>query len=173
MSWERDFRHKIDTFEAAHLPDRKGLAVSIKIGSAGGCYHRQCSPQAYNIIDAYLNTHPLDNELIGFEEHESGPELLVYLALGTAGISLAKSVIDLITTIIKARQEGIRAGDRRDAPIQLRIRRVETDKTVKEDIVLSFTPYDVVNKDILDKALQDYIDKLTPHNTKRGHRKRE
>ena len=35
------------------------------------------------------------------ESHESGPEILVSLALVTASVTLAKSVIDLISTIIK------------------------------------------------------------------------
>ena len=178
MSWDSDFKNKIRAFETAHIT-KNGLVISIKIGpavtqyGAVGCYHRQCSPHAYEIIDTYLKTTPLDKESVKYEEHESGAELLVFLALGTAGISLAKSVIDLVITIIKARQEGIKAGDHRDSPIQLRIRRVESAKTVKEDIILNFTPCETVDKIIINEALQDYINKLTANNTKKGHRKRE
>jgi hypothetical protein len=39
---------------------------------------------------------------IEFLEHESGPEILAYLAAATAGLTLAKSVFDLITAIINA-----------------------------------------------------------------------
>lgn len=99
--------------------------------------------------------------------------MLVYLALGTAGLSLAKSVIDLVTTIIKARQEGIRKGDHRDSPIQLRVRRIETDKTVKEDIILNFTPYDLVDKQEVNKALKEYIKKIKTNDSVKGHKKRE
>ena len=58
-----------------------------------------------------------------FEEHESGPELLVFVAVVTAGISLAKSVIDLIVAIIKARSEGIKKGDHPASPLDLIVRR--------------------------------------------------
>ncbi len=70
-----------------------------------------------------------------FEEHESGPELLVCLAVTTAGLTLAKSIIDLIATIIKARSEGIRKGDKPDRPLELIVRRHDS-KGVREEIVL-------------------------------------
>lgn len=46
-----------------------------------------------------------DNERFVLECHESGPEIIVYLGLGTASIVLIKSVVDLITTILKSRQK--------------------------------------------------------------------
>jgi hypothetical protein len=50
-------------------------------------------------IDTHLNRAMPDIE---FLEHESGPEILAYLAAATAGLTLAKSVFDLITAIINA-----------------------------------------------------------------------
>lgn len=46
-----------------------------------GCYHRRA-----------------------FEEHESGPEIIARLVLGAAGLTIVKSVIDLVTAIINARK---------------------------------------------------------------------
>ena len=40
------------------------------------------------------------NQLL-FVEHESGPEIILYLGVATAALGLAKSVVDLVTTIIK------------------------------------------------------------------------
>jgi len=97
--WASQFRRRMNRFSKQH--EMQGNAISIKVRPQGGCYHRQCSPHAYNLIDDYFNKYPsLD---VSFYEHESGSELLVWLALGTAGITLAKSVIDLVTAIIKAR----------------------------------------------------------------------
>ncbi len=42
---------------------------------------------------------------IVLECHESGPEIIVYLGFATASVALATSVINLITTIIKTRQD--------------------------------------------------------------------
>jgi hypothetical protein len=69
-------------------------------------------------------------------EHESGPELLVYLAMATAGVTLAKSVIDLIVAIVKARTQGVKNGDRPNDPVELIVRRAgDGDKFVEEKIL--------------------------------------
>ena len=57
----------------------------------------------------------------GKRPFETGPELLVYLAVATADITLAKSVIDLITAILKVRSDGVKKGDRPDAPLKVDI----------------------------------------------------
>lgn len=44
------------------------------------------------------------------ECHESGPEIIAYLGLGTASIILVKSIIDLIVTVLKARQNESHSG---------------------------------------------------------------
>jgi hypothetical protein len=108
--WENEFRHRIETFEIPFSAKGKGKAISIKVRVTGGCFHREHSPNACRIIDAQLESYHSHEREFSFIEHESGPELLVYVALGTAGITLAKSVIDLITAIIKARSEGAKKG---------------------------------------------------------------
>ena len=80
-----------------------------------GCFHREHSPCAYELIDSYLSRSTAESEI---EEHESGPELLVYLAVATAGLTLAKSIIDLVTSIIKARSEGVKS-DRLKRPLRI------------------------------------------------------
>ncbi len=127
--------------------DRKG-GVSI-----GNTRHMQ-----YDLIDDYFRKCPSRD--VGFEEHESGPELLVWLALGTAGVTLVKSVIDLVTAIIKARSEGIKKEDSRSAPIELNVRKVITHDKIIEEKVLKFDYKDEVNPDQIEKALKDAIDKI-------------
>jgi len=99
-----------------------------------------------------------------FEEHESGPELLVWLALGTAGVTLAKSVIDLVTAIVKARSEGIKKGDSKSAPVELIVRKVITDDKVIEEKVLRFDYKDEVNIEQIEKALIKAVEKITKNN---------
>jgi hypothetical protein len=71
-----------------------------------------------------------------FVEHESGPELLVFVSLTTAGISLAKSAIDLVVAILKARSDGVRKGDRPTDAVEVIVRRVTGGTPVQEEIAL-------------------------------------
>ena len=121
-NWERTFRNHMSRFKASRHVGTDDVALSIKLRVASGCFHREHSPRAYNLIDSQLPPLSADVEFI---EHESGPELLVYVAVATAGITLAKSVIDLITAIIKARSDGIKKGDHPTDPIELIIRRAD------------------------------------------------
>ena len=155
--WERDFRHRIGVFEASLLAKGKGATISIKIRVTSGCFHRKCSPNAYQIIDTYLRSYSSQDMQLSFQEHESGPELLVYIALGTAGITLAKSIVDLITAIIKARSEGIKRGDRPDAPIELIVRGFDDSGKIIEEIVLRLESRDPVKRELIEKTLQKKV----------------
>jgi hypothetical protein len=122
-------------FERNRPPKRNEVPVSIKIRIVSGCFHREHSPRAYEIIDSKL-AKLSRNLILGFEEHESGPELLVYVAVATAGVTLAASVINLVTAIIKARSEGVKKGDRPDEPIELIVRRVDDRAGLREETIL-------------------------------------
>jgi len=157
--WEKTFRDRMRKFEGRR-PSRQGdVAVSIKIRVASGCFHREHSPHAYEIIDSRLAKLPPDLEL-GFEEHESGPELLVYLAVATAGITLAKSVIDLITAIIKARSEGVKKGDKPADPLELIVRRVDNAREYREEVVLRIGHNDPVEAQAIGKELNEALRNL-------------
>jgi len=123
--WAIDFRTRMLSFELRH-PLRKGeVSASLKVRITSGCFHREHSPCAYELIDRHLASVPLSQRSkFDLIEHESGPELLVHLALVTAGVTLAKSVIDLVIAIIKARSEGIKQGDLPDCPVEIIVRRV-------------------------------------------------
>lgn len=155
--WVKQFRRRMNRFSKSR--PGHGNAISIKVRPIGGCFHRQHSPHAYHLIDVYLQKCPsLD---VHFEEHESGPELLVWLALGTAGLTLAKSVIDLVTAIIKARSEGIKKGDSPSETVELIIRKVITDHKTIEEKVLRFDYKDEVNTEQIEKALIKAVEKIT------------
>ena len=107
----------MDNFRQKRPPKPGEIPVSIKVRVSSGCFHREHSPRAYDIIDRRLRSIPDDERTFVFEEHESGPEVLVYLAATTAGLVLAKSIVELITAIIKARSDGIRQGDHPEPPL--------------------------------------------------------
>jgi hypothetical protein len=154
--WKNDFRHRIELFENSLSGKGKGKAISIKIRVTGGCFHREHSPIAYRIIDSHLESYPPNNGEFSFIEHESGPELLVFVALGTAGITLAKSVIDLITVMIKARSEGAKKGDRHGYPVELIVRGFDDDE-VKEEIVLRFDSHDPIDREFIKESLEKKV----------------
>lgn len=131
--WEQTFRERMHGFRNRRRPPREGdVALSIKLRVVSGCFHREHSPRAYALIDSHLGSLPPDVE---FVEHESGPELLVYMAVATAGLTLAKSVIDLITAIIKARSDGAKKGDRPAEPLELIVRHVHDGREHCEEVI--------------------------------------
>jgi len=159
MVWENDFRKRMDGFAASS--DKNGIPLSIKIRVESGCFHREHSPEAYRMIDEQIRSLIHHGELC-FEEHESGPELLVYAAFATAGASLAASIINLVVAIINARKKGIDKGDKPSAPLVLIVRGYGKKNNLKEETILTIPSSDSVNEklisDVLNKAVQKWIE---------------
>jgi hypothetical protein len=144
-------------FEARRPSQPGEVPVSIKVSVVSGCFHRDHSPRAYALIRQHLTRlSPTETEF-AFEEHESGPEILVYVA---AGIALAKSVIDLVVAIIKARSEGVKAGDVASEPVELIVRRTVQGGTVQEEMVLRFNHTDPVSAKVVGERLGAALDRL-------------
>lgn len=158
--WPEDFRRRMEAFgnRVGHRPG--DTAVSIKVRVTSGCFHREHSPIAYSLIDAALcNVRGPEREF-EFLEHESGPEVLVYVAAATAGISLAKSVIDLVVAILKARSEGIRKGDNPSHPIELIVRRSVQREHVADEVVLRLDHSDRIDAGQVERRLRDTLRRL-------------
>jgi hypothetical protein len=113
------------------------VPVSIKIRVTSGCFHREHSPHAYRIIDDYLSRAELSDMNYRIEPHESGPEILTYVA---EGVSVAASIIALITAIIEARSQGIKKGDRPSDPLELIVRSHSKDGEYFEETLLRIPP---------------------------------
>jgi len=77
---------------------------------------------------------------------------------------LAKSVIDLVTTIIKARAEGINTGDRPSAPLELIVRRVDRVGEFREEVVLRIGHTDPVDEKVIEKRLNEALGRLVGKN---------
>lgn len=155
--WQRTFRDRMDGFKRRRSPVPGEAALSIKIRVASGCFHREHSPRAYELMDSHLASSTAEIE---FQEHESGPELLVHMALATAGLTLAKGVIDLITAIIKARSDGVKKGDRPDDPLELIVRRVDDGREYREEMVLRIGHNDPVAPKLIEKQVAEALGKL-------------
>jgi hypothetical protein len=146
--WLKGFRHTVGDFERKQ--SGSGKVVSVKVRVESGCFHCSCSPEAYRIIDAKRRKLPAHVELI---EHESGPEILLYLAVTAGALSLAKSVIELITEIFKARAAGLKKGDRPKEPLVLIVRRVNEKNEYREDVILRIGHDDPVDSAVIEKEL--------------------
>lgn len=146
--WLKGFRHTVGDFQRRQQGD--GHVVSIKVRIESGCFHREHSPEAYKIIDARLRRLPKNVEVI---EHESGPELLLFLPLAREILDLAKSAIELITQIFKARAAGIKKGDHPSDPLVLIVRRVDEKNEYREDVLLQIGHMDAVDSDAIEKEL--------------------
>lgn len=158
--WQTEFRRRVRRFGDVHRSAVGETVVSIKVRVQSGCFHREHSPHAYASIDRYLHSLASDDADISFEEHESGPEILVWIAATTAGLTLAKSVVDLITTIIKARSESVKKGDRPSEPVELIVRRVSKEDEFQEEKILRVGHDDPVDPKEIEVALRRALEKL-------------
>ncbi len=158
--WQRTFRERMRRFESGHGQRRGGVAVSIELRVTSGCFHREHSPQPYRLIDGYLGKLSPAAGDFAFEEHESGPELLVCLAVITAGATLTKSIIDLVATIIKARAEGIRKGDQPSDPLELIVRDIRDGHDFREEMTLRIGHADHMSDEIIEKKIDEALGRL-------------
>ena len=169
--WEYTFRDRMQKFGASYPVSPDDIAISIKIRVKSGCFHREHSPHAYKIIDTYLQQVPPDENNFVFEEHESGPEILVYLALASSLITLSGNIIDLIATIIKARSESVKKGDRPHDPVELIVRRVIKSGEIREEKVLRIGYDDPINDKEIERKLNDATQKLVSEVKKKKRKK--
>lgn len=142
-----------------HRPGDTGVSIKVRVTS--GCFHREHSPIAYSMIDAALRNVRRPEREFEFFEHESGPEILVYVAAATAGVSLAKSVIDLVVAILKARSGGIKKGDNPSHPVELIVRRSVDREHVADEVVLRLDHSDQIDAGQVQQRLLAALRKLT------------
>ena len=130
------------------------------------CFH--CWPETWAQINEYIAPDgPIPDEgdtvihaqggQYVLECHESGPEVVIYLLAATASLQLVKSVVDLLTTLLKARQHEHRNASSR---IKLTRRRV-LDGQVEDEILAEI---DFPLADDVTKMLNAKIRKALGHN---------
>jgi hypothetical protein len=159
--WQREFKERMKDFN-----------LSIKVRVSGGCFHREHSPEAYRIIDD-LRRKATSSARFRILEHESGPEILVYLALGTAAISLTASLIQFVTAIINARSQGIKKGDLPKEHLEIIVRGYQEGDKYFEETALRVDPNSSIGREVLEKALRASTKKLLNSQRKRPSKKKK
>jgi len=156
--WEKLLHTRLENFQRERRT-KPGIPISIKCRVSSGCFERSCCKAAYQIIDRQVEISRINaGQDFTFEEHESGPEIFVYVA---AGLGLAKSIIDLVVAIIKARPEGQKQGDRHRDPIELTVRGFRSEGEYCEEVVMQFSPEDSIDSDQIGKLLNTTLTVLT------------
>ena len=152
-----------------NTPNEYDNYISIKLSPIpSGCCCFHCWPDTWRQINKFIQPYgPLEDEgdilietkksKVVLECHESGPEIIAYLGLGTASLVLLKSLIELIGTIVKALSH-----ESRKQPSRLKISRRRIVKgNIEED---SFIEIDIpISKDI-EKQIEETIKKLIDKN---------
>jgi hypothetical protein len=83
--------------------------------------------------------------------------ILVYLAVTAAGVSLAKSVIDLITTMVNARSETWRKRDLPFKPLELIVRRVDEGRGRTDEITLRLGQKEARDETVTEQNLMEAL----------------
>jgi hypothetical protein len=159
MNWANQFKNRVDDFEKQY-GDLSGVSISIKIKVDSGCFHREHSPKAYEIIDSELENFDSFKEKAVLIEHESGPEILVYLSLVVGSIGLTTATVNMITAIINARKKGTEHGDRHDSSINLIVRNFNKKGEIKEEKIITIDRTSNLDRKILKELLEKGIRKL-------------
>jgi hypothetical protein len=96
-----------------------------------------------------------------FEEHESGPEVLVFLAVASAGLTVAKSLLDLVTAVVKARSAGTRKGDNGSPAVEIVVRRVRRQDEQIEERIVRVSGIDRDEREAIEQALLQALKELS------------
>ena len=91
---------------------------------------------------------------------KAAPNYWFFSRLLQPGLPLAKSVIDLITTIIKARADGVKKGDRPADPLELIVRRAEDREGYREEIVFRIAHQDHVDPAMIEEQIEKALKRL-------------
>ena len=142
-----------------HRRHRDGFPVSIKLRVVGGCFDcGRCNPHMRQLLDKMERDGRRHDEY-EFERHENGPEWIIYIA---AGVTLAASVIELITAVINARSEGQKKGDTSKNRVELIVRGFDPNGKLFEEKVLKFDAGDTATDRAVGNALAEGLIKHLP-----------
>jgi len=144
--------------------------TSIKLFPLGiYCSCSDCLPETWSVVNEFIAPcGPVkhegdalvkkDGNKFVLEQHESGPEIIVYLALATASVTLVKSIIDLISIIIK----GL-SNEHKKHPARIKIskRQLIKGKVQEESLIEIDIP---ISKDVqkqLEEKIKQSIDRIS------------
>jgi hypothetical protein len=141
----------------SHLNARDGgIPLSIKLRSNHECFDcRGCNPALTAELDRLIVDG--DRDGVRIERHETGPEWIIYATAATAGVLLVKSVVELVTAILKARSEGKTKGDKSRNEVDLIVRGLDGGGEVFEQRVLRIRTDDRVDKKVIERLLSEAV----------------
>lgn len=137
--------------------------VILKImPDGGGCCCTHCRPETWSAVNHHIapagHIGHEGNVLLGhseakfvLEDHESGPEIIVYLGVVTASLLTVKAVLELITVILK----NISQDRKRQSRIRI-VKRSATKGEFKEEVILEV---DLPLSDKMAKELESQVGK--------------
>jgi len=153
-------------------PPNSSEYVILKIGPTVRkccCFH--CWPETWAFVNEYiLPCGPLqdegdvlikkNNEQFVLECHESGPEIVYYIGIGTASLLLIKSIVELIVALLKAleKERGKKVGS-----LKIIKRRIIKGDMNEEQIIEINLPLNESTIKSLDKKIKNA---LRSHNKK-------
>lgn len=158
--WIGTFEERMRNFDEKVSKVDGGQAISIKLRVTEQCFERHHVKETWRLIDEYLSKHPPSDVPFELEEHESGPEILVYLAVVAGGLNLSASIINLVVAILKARSEGAQKGDPPVVPIELIVRGLKKSGVFAEKIVIRIEAGHLPDKEEIAKLLKKVIKEL-------------
>ena len=162
-----NFQISIKRAKKANLYDgsiEKYLLIKI-LPIEGGCCCFHCWPETWKQINKKIKPYGIledegdilisdKNGKFVLECHETGPEIIVYLGIGIATLNLAKSIFDLVNTIIKNRQN-----EKKSSSYKIQKRYYKNGKLIEDDI---FNINGILSKDN-EAILLKTIEKLLSH----------
>ncbi len=170
--WQQEIKRRLEAFHPGRYD--RGFAISIKVRVTSGCFCRGCCPVACRMIEEYRDSHREGREHWEYVEHESGPELLLYLGLVVAGLGIAekslgiiKSAIDLVALIVKARAEGRKKGDKRPEPLVIVVRGFDASGVFFEKPVIEVDMDQPPTSEVIEDSLSDVIHQIAEERVRR------
>jgi len=159
--WQSEFRERMLRFSRERPLGQHLIPVSIKIRTLGGCFCPGCNPHFYRAMRLEIEKARREGEEFEVQEHESGPEILVYLAVVGGVLNISAAMTNLITAIIKARSEGSNAGDKPFNGVELIVRGHSKGDDYFEESILRVNS----SEDITAKLVRDALKRraIVPH----------
>lgn len=124
--WQKEIKQRLERFNHG---DGKGLALSVKVRVKSNCFCYDHSGRFHQMMDRDRRGEREGTSHWEYEEHESGPEWLLYLALTAAGLGIAektlgivKSVVDLVALSVKSHREERRKRRQTPEPLIIVVR---------------------------------------------------
>ena len=152
--WQREIKQRLERFNyGSHEP---GLALSVKVRVKSNCFCYGHYGRFHHMMDRGRDWErgPSHWE---YEEHESGPEWLIYLALTAAGLNIVKPVLELVVLAVKSHREERRKREQTPEPLVIVVRGFDPEGVFFERTVMEIeedVPNDNAIKDPLAAVIQ-------------------